>query len=167
MVRLAGSARELEARRLRALKLLDKGHSLHEVAEKLGCAASSVMRWRDKREEEGDEGLKVRTSPGRPPRLTPRQRERLVKLLLKGPQAHSYSTDVWTTARVAALIEKTFGVHYHRDHVGKLLHALGWTVQRPQRRAIERDEEKIRRWKTERWPGVKKTPGGWVPTSSS
>jgi transposase len=167
MVRPVGSGKALEARRRRALKLLDKGLSLHEVAEKVGCAASSVMRWRDKRDEEGDEGLKVRVSPGRPPRLTNRQRERLVKLLLKGPQAQGYSTDVWTTARVAELIKSTFDIRYHSDHVGRLLHALGWTVQRPQRRAVERDEEKIRMWKTERWPAVKKTPGGWVPISSS
>ena len=157
----------LEARRHRALKLLDDGRSLHEVGRLLGCAPVSVMRWRNAREQGGAAALRVRFSPGRPPKLSARQRQQLVKLLLRGAMAQGYRTEIWTTARIAALIRKTFGVRYHRDHVGRLLHALGFSHQKPERRALERNEEAIDRWKREEWPRIKKKPRGWVPISSS
>jgi transposase len=167
MARPAGSADFLEYRRRRALKLLDEGRSLHEVSRLLGCAPSSVMRWRDRRRRGGAKALKVRFSPGRPPKLSARQRYRLVKFLLKGPLARGYSTNVWTTTRISKLIGDEFGVSYHRDHVGRLMHNLGWSHQKPERRAVERDEKAIEQWKRKSWPRVKKTLQGWVPTSSS
>jgi len=166
-MRPRGSAAVLEARRHRALKLLDDGRSLHEVGRLLGCAPVSVMRWRNAREQGGAAALRVRFSPGRPPKLSARQRQQLVKLLLRGAMAQGYRTEIWTTARIAALIRKTFGVRYHRDHVGRLLHALGFSHQKPERRALERNEEAIDRWKREEWPRIKKKPRGWVPISSS
>ena len=166
-MRPRGSAELLENRRHRALGLLDGGRSLNEVARLLDCAPSSVMRWRDAREAGGAEALRVRFSPGRPAKLDARQRKRLVRLLLQGAITHGYTTELWTTARIARLIWKEFRVRYHRDHVGRLLHALGWTVQKPERRALERDEERIERWKKQTWPSIKKKPRGWVPTSSS
>jgi transposase len=87
--------------------------------------------------------------------------------LLKGAITYAYSTDLWTTARIAEVIEDQFAVRYHRDHVGRLMRALGWSHQKPQRRAVERDERAIARWKRKDWPSVKKTPRGWAPTSSS
>ena len=166
-MRLKGSAAVLEARRHRALRLLDQGRSLNEVARRLDCAPSSVMRWRDAREEDGEEGLRVRFSPGRPPKLTARQKQRLVTLLLLGALAYGYATDLWTTSRIARLIFREFRVRYHRAHVGRLLHALGWSVQKPERRALERNEERIAQFKRKTWPEIKKKPRGWVPTSSS
>jgi transposase len=166
-MRPRGGAAVLEARRHRALRLLDEGRSLHEVGRLIGCAPISVMRWRDAREEGGTAALRVRFSPGRPPKLSGRQRQRLVKLLLQGAIAQGYQTEIWTTSRVATLIRKTFGVRYHRDHVGRLLHALGFTHQKPERRALERNEEAIERWKKEEWRRIKKKPRGWVRTSSS
>lgn len=166
-MRLKGGAAVLEARRRRALKLLKKGLSLNEVARRLGCAPSSVMRWRDALEREGPEGLKVRTSPGRPPKLSTSERLKLQEVLLAGPLASGYRTDLWTTARVASVIRSRFGVRYHADHVGRVLHQMGWSAQKPERRALERDEAAIERWKKRDWPRVKKTPRGWAPTSSS
>jgi transposase len=166
-MRPRGGAAVLEARRHRALRLLDEGRSLHEVGRLVGCAPISVMRWRDARDEGGTAALRVRFSPGRPPKLDARQRQRLVKLLLQGAMAQGYRTEIWTTARVAALIRKTFGVRYHRDHVGRLLHGLGFTHQKPERRALERNEEAIERWKKGEWRRIKKKPRGWVPISSS
>lgn len=80
--------------------------------------------------------------------------------------AHGYRTELWTTQRIADPIERSLGVHYHRNHVGKLLHQLGWSHQKPERRAIERNEAAIAEWKRSVWPRVKKTPQGWQPTSS-
>jgi len=167
MPRPKGSADLLEHRRHRALTLLDAGRTLHQVARLIGCAASSVMRWRNRRRRGGAKALKVRFSPGRPPKLTRPQHRRLVKLLLKGAMANGYRTDVWTTARIAEVIEENFRVRYHRDHIGKLMRKLDWSPQKPERRAVERDEAAIERWKRKTWPRVKKTPQGWAPTSSS
>lgn len=157
-MRPKGSAVELEGRRLRAMKLLDEGLSLNEVGRRVGCAAISVLRWRDARDEQGTEGLKVRSSPGRPRKLAVRQEQQLLRLLRQGATAHGFSSDLWTTKRVAELIESRFGVEYHHDHIGRLLHRLGWSVQRPERRARERDEEAIQQWKQKDWRRVKKTP---------
>jgi transposase len=125
------------------------------------------MRWRDAVRRRGERGFRVGASPGRPPKLTKRQRQQLVRRLLQGALAHGYRTDLWTTARVAEVIERHFGIRYHPDHVGRLLHALHWTPQKPERRALQRDEAAIARWKRAEWPRVKKTPRGWAPTSSS
>jgi len=125
------------------------------------------MRWRDAREAGGEEALRVRFSPGRPPKLGARERRRLVQLLLRGAQAHGHGTDLWTTTRVARVIFREFRVRYHRAHVGRLLHGLGWSVQKPERRALERNEERIEHWKRAVWPRIKKKPRGWAPTSSS
>ena len=167
MPRPKGSADLLADRRRRALALLKTGLSLNEVARRIKCVASSVMRWRDAFRRRGADALKVGASPGRPPKLTSAQRRRLVQLLLKGPLAHGYRTNLWTTARIAELVRREFGVDYHRDHVGRLMHALGWSHQKPERRAVERDEADIERWKREAWPGIKKTPRGWAPISFS
>ena len=167
MARPEGSAKELERRRHRAMRLLDEGRSLGEVAEFVGCHASSVMRWRDARAREGAKGLKVRKASGRPRKLSEAQAERLLELLLDGSVAQGYRTELWTTQRIAEVIEAHFGVRYHRDHVGRLMKSLGWSCQKPERRALERDEEAIERWKRETWPEAKKMPRGWVPTSSS
>lgn len=166
-MRPKGSVKVLADRRRRALKLLDEGLSLNEVGRRLACHASSVLRWRDRRIREGDGVYDVHSSPGRPTRLNARQKRRLAKLLLKGAMAHRYHTDLWTTARVAEIIEREFGVHYHRDHIGRLLHGIGFSCQKPDRKALERDEERIERWKHEVWPKVKKTPKTWVLTSPS
>jgi transposase len=157
-MRLKGSAAVLEARRQRAMQLLRAKVSLHEVARRIGCAASSVMRWRDALRRGGQRALRVRSAPGRPPKLTAKQRQVLVRLLAQGATAHGYRTELWTTARVAELIGRRFGVYYHRDHVGRLLHQLGWSHQKPERRAAERDEAAIARWKRVQWPAVKKRP---------
>ena len=166
-MRPKGSAAVLVARRRRALGLLDRGLSLNEVARRIGCQPSSVMRWRNTRDRKGKQVFEVGTSPGRPPKLPSVQRKRLVRLLLKGPYAHGYETDVWTCERVVRLISREFRVRYHRDHVGRLMRQLGWSYQKPERRAIERDEVRIEQWKKRDWPRLKKTLRGWVPTSSS
>jgi transposase len=166
-MRPKGSAEVLEERRHRGLALVRRGLSLNAVARQLGCAASSVMRWRDAVRAHGRAGLKVRPTPGRPSRLTAAQWQRVVRALVKGAMARGYRTELWTTARIAVVIKDLCGVEYHRDHVGRLMHTLGWSHQKPEARALERDEARIAHWKRREWPRVKKTPRGWGPTSSS
>jgi len=147
--------------------LLRRGLSLHESGRRLGCHASSVLRWRNAWRRGGPAALKAKPIPGRPSRLTAKQKTRLVRILKQGPMAHGYHTQLWTTQRIAAVIGRHLGVTYHRNHVGKLLHQLGWSHQKPDRRAIERDEAAIADWKRTVWPAVEKPLRGWRPTSSS
>src|ERR1035441_3467170 len=126
MSRLKGGADLLEDRRQRALALLKTGLSFNEVGRRIQCAASSVMRWFNAWRRGGVKALKVRSSPGRPVKLKSAQRRRLVKVLLKGPLARGYRTNLWTTARIAEVIQQEFGVHYHRDHIGRFMHRLNW-----------------------------------------
>ena len=166
-MRPRGSAELLEERRRRALALLDEGFSLNEVGRRMGCSPSSVMRWRNARRRGGLKALKVRFSPGRPKKLGAAQRQALVRMLVKGAMAHGYATQLWTTGRIADVTWKRFRVRYHPDHVGRLMHSLGWSHQKPSKRALERDEKSIGRFLREDWPRVRKTPRGWAPTSSS
>ncbi len=166
-MRPQGSPQSLEERRRRVVAFLKQKLSLHEIARRMGCHASSVLRWRDALRRDGLAALKAKPAPGRPPRLTAQQKAHLVRLLRAGALAQGYRTELWTTQRIAELIERRLGVHYHRNHVGKLLHQLGWSPQTPERRAVERDEAAIARWQREAWPRVKKTPRGWAPISSS
>lgn len=163
-MRLKGSAEVLERRRRKALELLQEDVSLHEVARRIGCHPSSVLRWRDRRQAFGEQGLKVRSSPGRPSRLSREQKQQLLELLLRGPGAFGWRTEVWTTGRIAQLIESQFHVAYHPDHVGRILHSLRWSPQKPERRALERNEETIQQWKSKNWKRIKKTAKGWSPT---
>ena len=151
-----GSPKALEARRRRALALLRRGLGVRAVARRVGCSPGSVSRWQAAVAAGGAAALRGQPAPGRPRRLSARQRTRLVKLMLQGPTAHGYATELWTLPRVADLIARTFGVRYHPAHVWKILRGEGWSCQKPERRARERDEAAIRRWRTDRWPHIKK-----------
>lgn len=124
-MRPKGSARRLESRRRRALKLLGQGRSLREVAHLVACAPSSVMRWRNTWQQGGDDALRIQPAPGRPPKLNAAQRRQLAALLLKGARAHGYETEEWTAARIAQLIRRRFRVDYHIGHIGRLMSTLG------------------------------------------
>ena len=112
MARPTGSAELIEARRHQAPRLLDEGYSLGEVGRMSGCAASSVMRWRDTRQRGGDQALKVRATPGRPPSLSEAQRQRVIKKLVKGAMDNGFSTELWTTGRVATVIQRCCRIHF-------------------------------------------------------
>ena len=155
-MRPAGSPEELERRRRRAMELLKQDHPPVEVARMLGVDRRSVRRWKAAYLRQGERALRARPAPGRPPKLDAKARAELERTLLKGAQAAGFPTDLWTCPRVAQWIARRFGVRYHVDHIGRLLRALGWTPQRPQRRAAERDEARIQRWVKEEWPRVKK-----------
>lgn len=155
-----GSPQELERRRQRAVKMLQQGATITEVARRIGCSHSSVILWRDTLRRRGAEGLKAKPASGRPSKLSLRQLEKLPKLLLKGPLAWGCATDLWTTTRIAQVIHREFNIRFHRAHVGRLLLRLQWSCQKPERRALERDEEAIEEWKRQRWSAIKKKPGG-------
>jgi transposase len=123
------------------------------IAEALGVTQSAVSKWL--KAAAGPEALRARNSPGRPVKLTAVQRETLVTLLTQGAEAHGFDGDVWTSARVAMLITRQFGVTLCDRQVRRLLRQLDWSRQTPTRQADQRDEEAILRWVRERWPTLK------------
>lgn len=157
-MRPRGSPEKLEQRRMQAIALLQEGLQPVEVARRLGVDRRSVRRWKAAFKRQGRRGLAARAAPGRPPKLNREQKEKLARVLLRGAQAWGFPTDLWTCPRVAEVIWREFGVRYHVDHVGRLLHGMGWSPQKPERRARERDEEAIRRWVRVEWPRIKKKP---------
>jgi transposase len=149
-----GTAEELERRRRRAVDLIRQGERATRVAHFLGVDRSSVYRWRQCAAK-GPEALAAQPHPHRPSRLTDAQLQRLEGLLIQGAQAHGWPNALWTTARVAVVIHREFGIHFHHDHVGRFLRArLGWTPQKPQRRARERDEAAILDWQSQQFPRI-------------
>jgi len=157
-MRPSGSPQELEQRRLRALRLLGEGFSPVEVARQIGVDRRSVRRWKAAARKGGTKAVAARPASGRPRRMVARDLTRLRRMLIKGAQAAGLPTDLWTCPRVGWLIQRRFGVHYHPAHVSRLLHGLGFSPQKPTRRAVERDEQRIRAWIEQDWPRVKKTP---------
>ena len=158
IMRPTGSAEGLEVRRLIAGRLLLEGKGVREVARLVGAAPASVCRWKQKVEQGGLEALRAQPHPGRPCRLTGEQKQALVGILRQGAVAAGYRTDLWTLARVTEVIEREFGVKYHPGHVWYILRDMGWSTQKPERRARERDEEAIAQWREEGWAQVKKKP---------
>ena len=157
-MRPKGSADRLEYRRQWAAALLDEGKSINEVARLVKASPSSVHRWKELQKKHGAAGLKAKPHPGRSCRLSAQDKEQLKKLLLAGPEAAGFDSALWTCSRVAQVIEQTFGVSYHPDHVGRLLHGLGFSCQYPQHRAREQDEQAVRQWRLVAWPRIKKKP---------
>jgi transposase len=146
------------------MELLRKGMSLSAVASRLGCSPSSVFLWRETYRRRGDPGLRARPAPGRPPKLEAAERRALARILLKGALHGGFPTDLWTTRRVAKVIRERFGVDYHPNHLWRLLRGLGWSCQRPETRARERDEEAIARWMRSEWSHIKKGRKTWRPS---
>ena len=152
---------------MEAARLLEKGYSQSEVARRVGAHRQSVSQWARQLEQGGRRGLKKAERAGRKPRLRPEDLRRIERRLKRGPQALGYETSLWTSWRVAHLIEQECGVKYHPSQAWRILRQLGWSCQRPVGRALERDEEKIRQWKQQRWPEIKKKPKKKAAPSSS
>jgi len=142
-MRPIGTAQELERRRRRAVELMGRGESPTVVARILGVSRTSLYRWKAMAHASPDR-LAAKPHPGPTPRLTSDQLRDLEALLKEGAKAHGWKTQLWTADRVADLIERRFSVHFHPEHVRKILkRRLKWTSQKPQRKAKERDEVAI------------------------
>ena len=157
----------LERRRMQAARLLEKGYSQSEVARRVGAHRQSVSQWAAELQEKGRAGLKKAGRAGRKPRLSTEDLAKIEQALKRGPEALGYETGLWTTTRVAHLIEQECGVAYHPSQAWRILRQLGWSCQRPTGRALERNEEKIQQWKKKRWPEIKKKPKTKAGRSSS
>lgn len=157
-MRPKGSVEALEVRRRIAAKLLQEGKGIREVARLVGAGPSAVHGWKQALAEGGPQAVEAKPHPGRPAQLTGERKTELERVLLAGPLAAGFPTDLWSLTRGAQVIERHFGVKYHPGDVGRVLRGMGWSPQEPERRARERDEEAVERWRKEDWPRIKKSP---------
>lgn len=145
-----------ERRRLKAASFFIQGMSQAEVARRLKVSRTAVYYWHQTWERAGIVGLQA-VPDGRPSSLTPADWHKVERQLLKGPEAQGYATEIWTLPRIAVLVKKSTGVAYQTEAgVWKLLRSLGWSCQKPERRARERDERAIARWQKMTWPVIQK-----------
>jgi transposase len=129
---------------------------LAAIARELKVSRQSVSRWYAEWRRGGAPALRGAGRAGRKPKLNRQQLRHVEKALRQGARTHGFGTDLWTLPRVARLIERVTGVHYHPGHVWKILGAMDWSLQRPSKQARERDPQKVKQWLTQRWPAVKK-----------
>lgn len=164
-MRKKGTREEWDRVRAIAANMLDAGKGPAEIAPQPGVAAQTVREWRRAYRAGGRGALVSRKPPGRPALLRKAQREQLAGLLVKAPAECGFpGRHLWTQQLIADLVAREFGVNYHHDHVGVVLKDMGFTHQKPARRARERDEQKVAAWRHETWPALLKkvpTPGAW------
>lgn len=147
-----------EKKRFRAMEMIKEGLSQSEIARQLKVVRQTVSRWVKEKNANGIDALRAAQTHGKKSKMTDEQKKELEKIILKGPKASGYAIDLWTAKRIGEVIKKRFGIKYHKDHVWRILQQLGFSCQRPAKRALERDEEKIQLWKKKEWPRLKKTP---------
>lgn len=147
-----------QQRRLRSGELFAKGYSQAEVARRLEVSRQAASRWHRAWQTDGKKALAGAGGTGRKRKLSGDELCCLEAVLLAGPQAQGYETPLWTLKRIARVVRREFRVSYHPSHVWKILGQLGWSCQRPEKRARERNEKAIVRWVRHRWPRIKKRP---------
>jgi transposase len=150
----------MEARRMQAADLFERGVIPAEIARQVGVRHQIVSEWRKAWRQSGRDALRAAGRAGRKPKLDCQQLDQVRNALAEGAAANGYLTDLWTLPRVAEVIERVTGVSYHPGHVWYVLRdQLDWTWQRPARRAVERNDEAIDHWVKNRWPQLKKGLG--------
>ena len=157
-MRPKGSAKELEVRRQIAANMLEGGMGIREVARHVNASPSSVYKWKQILEKQGRAGLAPKPMTGRKAAISAEQKEELKEIMLKGARAAGYPTELWTLERITEVIKNAFGIQYHPGHVWKILRGMGWSAQKPEHRARERNDAEIKRWREEEWPRIKKQP---------
>lgn len=165
-MRPKGSKKKLEIRRRTAVALRKQGLTVRQVAKQMKCAPSSVTRWTQAIDQEGESGLDSKPQAGGHSRMTEAQKRELQRLLVAGPRAAGFHNELWTLSRVARAIEDKFGIRYHVSHVHRLLHAMGFSPQKPARLARERNDDAVEDFRGRRWPAIKKKRSGKGAPSS-
>jgi transposase len=150
---------EAAKKRLRAGRLLLSGRNCAEVAVATGVARQTVYTWKRLLDEGGIDALRAVPERGRPARLDERQLASVRSAILQSPTEHGFGTELWTLKRVGAVIERMHGVRFSQTQVWRILGSLGFSPQKPDKRAIERDEDAVRSWRRRTWPSLKKKPG--------
>ena len=143
-------------RRRMAAKLFQQGKTQAEVARQCGVSREAARKWYDTWERSGGQALATVKKPGPEPQMTEEKKKRVETALLQGPRSFGYATDLWTLKRIAAGMKKVSHIQYHHRHVWRVLLSWGWSCQKPDARARERNELAIKYWKQVTWPRIQK-----------
>jgi transposase len=149
---------EATKKRVRAGRLLQKGWTPAQVALDVGVARQTVYTWKALFDEGGMDALRAVRARGRPAKLDEPQLDALRRALLQKPTEHGFGTELWTLKRVGVLIKRLHGIKYSQTQTWRILGALGFSPQKPDKRAIERNEDVVQSWKQRTWPALKKKP---------
>lgn len=154
---------EATKKRVKAGRMLLAGKGYAEVAPAVGVARQTVYTWKKLLNEGGIDALRGVTERGRPAQLDAQQLEALRAAILQNPKEHGFGTELWTLKRVVAVIERMHGVRFSQTQVWRILGAMGFSPQKPEKRGIERNEYAVRSWKGSTWPALKKSPARRPP----
>src|SRR6516162_9944114 len=165
-MRPTGSPTELEARRRLAVRRVNEGWKRKDVAAFLGVTPRAVGGWVASHRQAGDDGLKAKSHAGPAPKLTRRREQAVLSWLARSPLAFGYKTDLWTTKRPAEVIAKRYGVRFNPNYLAEWLTERGYSPQKPEIRAVERDGPAIARRVAEDWPRIKERRPRAARTSS-
>ena len=154
---MAARLDEVTKRRVRAGRMLQRGMAPADVAERVGVARQTVYTWKNALDEGGLDALRQSQRTGPQSQLDEAARARLREVLLESPTAPGFGTELWTLKRVRQVIQRLFGVRYSQVHVWRLLGRLGFSSQKPEKRALERDDVAVRAWQQRTWPALKKS----------
>ena len=149
---------EAAKKRVRAGRMLLAGKRPAEVAVAVGVARQTVYTWKRLLNEDGIDALRAVPRAGRPGKLDENQLEEVRRAVLQRPTDHGFGTDLWTLKRVGVVIKRLHGVEFGQTQIWRILGALGFSAQKPEKRAIERNEDGVRQWQRRTWPGLKKKP---------
>ena len=149
---------EAVRRRVRAGRMLLAGKTPAQAALAVGVARQTVYTWKAVLDEGGIDALRDMPARGRPARLDDEQLQALARVLLQSPTEHGFGTELWTLKRVGVVVQRMFGVEFSISQIWRILGGLGFSVQKPERRALERDEDAVQTWKRKTWPALKKKP---------
>lgn len=149
------SQEEMEARRLRAVPYFKKKWSERKIAEKLGVSGPSVHAWKVVWKNHGNAGLSAGVY-GRRSKLSSHEEKRIGAVIIKGAAASGFRGDFWTLNRLTIMVKRQTGKVYRERSVWHLMRRLGFSCQKPTRRAVERDEDAIQTWISTTWPQVKR-----------
>jgi transposase len=148
----------LEALRFTAIRMIKKGIRVEVIAESMKLSRSTVFGWFHKFRKLGWKALESTKAPGARPKLSQDQILQLLEMLKKPATAYEFASDLWTGPRVKKLIKKIFGVDFYGEHMPRFLRRLGLVQKNPERRALEQNQKKVRRWIRYELPRIKK----WV-----
>ena len=149
---------EAAKKRLRAARMLLSGKGCAEVALAVGVARQSVYTWRRLLDVGGIDALRAVPEPGRPAQLDAAQLAAVRAVVVRSPTEQGFGTELWTLKRVGAVIERMHGVRFGQTQIWRILGSLGFSPQKPEKRAIERNDDAVRHWKQRTWPALKKKP---------
>jgi len=149
---------EAVQKRVRAARMLQAGKGCAEVGLAVGVARQTVYTWKRLLDEGGIDALRAVPEPGRPAQLDAAQLAAVRAVVLQSPTEHGFGTELWTLKRVGAVIERMHGVRFGQTQIWRILGSLGFSPQKPEKRAIERNDDAVRHWRRRTWPALKKKP---------